>query len=53
MKQTKYCCRCGQPCGKKAIEINPDNWLCEECQEDLEGFDPNTGDPIGYDDNEY
>ena len=32
----KYCCQCGQLCDEKAVEVNPDIWLCEQCQEDIE-----------------
>ena len=31
-----YCCQCGQLCNEKAVEVNPDIWLCEQCQEDIE-----------------
>lgn len=30
------CCGCGKPCGKHAVELEPDMWLCEECREALE-----------------
>lgn len=49
-----YCCCCGRLCTRKAIKVNEyGEYLCKDCQQEYEGVDLNTGDPIGYDDNEF
>jgi len=62
-KKRKYYRRCGI-CGKryeqkemKRTPYSKNGWLCKECYEDETDaflmFDNNTGDPIGYDLDEW